>query len=80
MEITSIPGHGRHDRDYHIVKHMGGWNVKQENTHVPEARFETQAEAIGYGISLARHEAVSLIIHGRDGRFREVYNYRPRTA
>lgn len=63
-------------RDFHIVKHMDGWNVRQEREQVPEARFKTQLEAIAYGMQLARHEAVDLVIHGRDGKFRDVWSYR----
>lgn len=62
-------------RDFHVVYHMGGWNVKKELSNVAEARFDTQLEAMAYGRDLAKYDAVSLIIHGRDGKFREVWSY-----
>ena len=76
MQIASIPNGAprRGISDYHVVPHGNVWMLTRESSPFRQMAT-TQVEAIGYGIGLARTEAVSLIIHGADGRFREVYDY-----
>ncbi len=75
MMINVEPPMQYQRRDYHVVPHMGQWNVRQELENVVEARFRTQLEAMAYAIQLARHDAVSMVLHGRNGRIREVRSY-----
>jgi hypothetical protein len=62
--------------DVHVVKHGSGWAVKVEHTAGYAALLPTQFEAIAAGAAQARSGKVQLIVHGADGRFRDVRNYR----
>jgi hypothetical protein len=75
MQITGIVPPMRGHNDFHVVPNGNAWAISQENNPMFRQMRNTQVEAIGYAIDLARNEAVSLIVHGTDGRFREVYNY-----
>lgn len=63
-------------RDYHVVPDGNLWAVKAEYNSDYSALFDTQMEAMAYGRHLAKEAASSLIIHGQDGRFRDVWSYR----
>ena len=62
--------------DVHVVPTAGTWAVKSEHVTNYRGYFQTQTEAIAYGMALARQSAAMLVIHGRDGQFREVRSYR----
>ena len=62
--------------DVHVVPLNGNWAVKQEHLTSYSRVTQTQAEAIGLGIELARSGATQLVIHGVDGQFRDVRSYR----
>lgn len=62
-------------RDVHVVPHAGSWAVKVERSPGYAALVPTQVEALGLAVSQARAAGVQLVLHGRDGRFREVYDY-----
>lgn len=61
--------------DVHVIPDSGSWAVKSEHVENYFGRFQTQTEAIAYGMALARQSAAMLVVHGRDGRFREVRSY-----
>lgn len=73
MQVTPIrPGKA----DVHVVPTAGGWAVKQEHLPTYTMVATTQVEAIAAGMRLAREGAALLVIHGEDGRFRQVWSYR----
>ena len=57
----------------HVSKDRAGWKVTQAGARVSSHR--TQANAIQAGKKTARHGAVDLVIHGRDGRIRSKDSY-----
>lgn len=61
--------------DVHVVPYGAAWALKLER--IPGHRMvqRTQYEAIAAGAGQARAAAVHLVIHGRDGRFREVRDF-----
>lgn len=72
MNITPVrPG----TYDVHIVPQHGAWGVEVEGENFTRTLLPTQYEAIAYGVRLARESAALLLIHGRDGQFRDVRNY-----
>lgn len=81
MKISSIvpmpslqdPKPGTHD--VHVVPSFRGWAVTVENSSFYYSFANTQIEAIAQGMQLARQAAASLLIHGRDGRIRDVWHY-----
>ena len=62
-------------RDVHVVPYRGKWAVEIEHEGTARCVVDTQIEAMAYGMTLAREAAVSLVIHGRNGRFRETWSY-----
>lgn len=72
MQISNIVPL-RHD--WHVVPKGNLWALKQEHRFDYWGMFLTQSEAIGAGITQAREGHVSLVIHGRDGRVKEVKSY-----
>jgi len=69
--VTPRPGLS----DFHVVPSSRGWYVEREGTPFPFSLFSTQKEAISEGVVLAKSAVVSLVIHGVDGRFRDVRSY-----
>lgn len=63
--------------DLHVVSinHGSAWAVKNEQNEFYSMVAPTQTEAIAFGMHQARESAAQLVIHGRDGRFRDVRNY-----
>lgn len=62
-------------QDWHVVPCGSLWELKRELRHERYGLYTTQAEAMGEGMTQARLGAVSLIVHGRNGRVRTVYSY-----
>ena len=55
----------------HVVPHDGAWTFKHEHGE-PEGAFRTQKQAIEAAREHGRaHGDWELVIHGRNGRFRE---------
>ena len=75
MNVTPIIPVRPGTYDVHVVPFSGSWAVKCEGASTYCFASQTQTEAIGYGMRLARQSAAMLVIHGRDGQFREVRNY-----
>lgn len=63
--------------DIHVVPINGAtaWAVKGEQNRFYSMVAETQFEAIAYAVRQARESSAQLVIHGRDGRFRDVRSY-----
>lgn len=78
MNVQSIvprPRPGTYD--IHVVPNGDAWAVKREGEPAFLREVRTQREAISFGQYLARESAPnSLVIHGVDGRFRDVRTYR----
>lgn len=74
--VAAVPFAGRNAaHDVHVVPYGAAWALKLER--IPGHRMvqRTQYEAIAAGAGQARAAAVHLVIHGRDGRFREVRDF-----
>ena len=62
----------RHGTGLHVVPDgFEGWMLLFEAATEPEGYYDTQQEAIGAGLELARRRGVDLHIHGEDGRIRD---------
>jgi len=57
-----------------------GWVVKSEGAGKFTVITETQKEAVYIAKEIAMHNGPELIIHGKDGKIREVSSYRPATT
>lgn len=76
MHIGNIPPSLPVSRaDFHVVPFSGLWAVKGELEATYTGIFYTQVEATSYAINLARLAAASVVIHGRDGKIRDVWSY-----
>lgn len=74
--ITAAPFMPRPTRcDFHVVPLGTSWAIKCEGSEAYRGYFATQVEATGSAMHLARQSASSVVVHGRDGRFRTVYSY-----
>lgn len=62
--------------DIHVVPTSRGWGIEREGENDLLRLTRTQAEAISFGRYLAMEGSPeSLLIHGVDGRIREVRSY-----
>lgn len=61
--------------DYHVIPVTGGWAVTHEGTYGYTKVNVSKLEATGWAVTQARAGAVSVILHGRDGRIQEVWSY-----
>lgn len=59
----------------HVVYTRRGWALEVEGGQWYYSFARTQLDAISEGSNMARQAAASLIIHRKDGRFREVWTY-----
>lgn len=73
MQLTPLPLR----RDYHVTfdRTMMFWQVKQEYRSDTLRYTLTKTEALGFAIEAAREAGVSVVIHGMDGRIRQVWSY-----
>ncbi|MXX57047.1 MAG: DUF2188 domain-containing protein [Gemmatimonadales bacterium] len=62
-------------RNQHVVPGKNGWAVKASGSPKATKVFDTQREAIAWGIATARNQRSELLIHGRAGRIRENRSY-----
>lgn len=54
----------------HVVKNkVGGWSVKSGGVEISQQR--TQKDAIKVANAIAKYDRSEVVIHGRDGKFRE---------
>jgi hypothetical protein len=61
----------------HVVARAGRWIIRNEGSSRAVSVHETQREAVEAARKLAKKEAISLVIHGRDGRVKSRVSYRP---
>ena len=62
-------------KNQHVVKHENGWAVKGAGNEKATKVVSTQKEAIEVGKQIAKNQQSELLIHGRDGKFREKNSY-----
>jgi hypothetical protein len=57
-----------------VVLWREGWVLREENYEVKSV-YQTQAEAISKGRTLAKKRSGQLVIHGRNGEIRKIERY-----
>jgi len=62
-------------KNLHVVRHTEGWVIRSEGSTRASSRHDTQREAIETARTLAEQNAITLVIHGRDGRVRSWDSY-----
>ncbi len=69
-------------KNLHVVPHTEGWVIRSEGSIRASSLHGTQREAIEAARALAERNAITLVIHGRDGRIRswDSYNRDPTPA
>ena len=57
----------------HIVPYEDAkWAVRAQNSQQPSKVFDTKIEAVSYGFDLANKHDGMIVIHNRDGTFKDV--------
>ena len=51
----------------HVVRHAEGWVIRSEGSTRASSLHSTQREAVEVARALAERNAITLVIHGRDG-------------
>jgi hypothetical protein len=66
-------------KNLHVVPHTGGWVIRSEGSSRASSLHDTQREAVETARTLAKKNATTLVIHGRDGliRTRDSYSRDP---
>jgi uncharacterized protein YdaT len=59
----------------HVVPHADGWAVKKEGNARATSVHDTQKEAQGAAIPIAKQDHTEVVTHGRDGRIRDSDSY-----
>lgn len=62
-------------RNQHIVRHKDGWAVRGAGSERATSVHGTQREAITAGRRIAQSQKTELLVHGRDGRIRELDSF-----
>lgn len=62
------------NRKLHVVPHLNGWAVIEENLASSEKVFATQEAALKYAVGLAKAQWLEVVIHGENGEVRETLN------
>jgi hypothetical protein len=62
-------------KNQHVVPKNGGWDVKGAGNQKSTAHTETQKEAITVAKEIAKNQRSEVVIHGRDGKFRDKDSY-----
>jgi uncharacterized protein YdaT len=63
-------------KNQHVTKHPeGGWQVKGAGNEKATKITDTQKQAIGAAIEIAKHQKTEVVIHGTDGRIRDKDSY-----
>jgi hypothetical protein len=57
------------------VPDSGGWAVKKNGGSAASSVYKTQGDAIGAARRVAKKTKGQVVVHGRDGRIRDVRNY-----
>jgi len=56
----------------HVVQHNGAWAVKRSGASRVTKVYDKQNTAINKAIEIAKNCGTSVIVHGRDGRIRDI--------
>lgn len=59
----------------HIVPHENEWAVQVAGTESPASVHDTQQAAIEKAVAMAEDEGVDVVVHRRNGSFRNVIRY-----
>ncbi|NNC87131.1 MAG: DUF2188 domain-containing protein [Akkermansiaceae bacterium] len=59
----------------HIVPHDGEWAIRLANSEHPASVHPTQQAAIESAMDIAEDEESDIVVHRRNGSFRNVINY-----
>ena len=60
----------------HVVPNSdGGWSVKKGGASRASQKFDSQKDAIKYGIKVSKNQKAELYIHRKDGTIRERNSY-----
>ena len=62
-------------KSQHVVPFFNGWAVKAEGRKTVSAITTRQSEAISIAKDLAMKLKGEVVVHGRNGKIREVNNY-----
>lgn len=62
-------------KNQHVVRRDDGWAVRGAGNNRDTAHYSTQREADVRATEIARNQRSEVVIHGRDGRFRERNSY-----
>jgi hypothetical protein len=72
IDLTTI----RHVvRALHVVPKSDGWVVTASGADQPKQQFARKEDAVQFGESVAKRKRTSLIIHGRDGKIKDIDAY-----
>ena len=63
-------------KNSHVVRNSnGGWSVKQERAQKSSGNFDTQKQAIGKAIQIAKNNEQEVVIHRINGQIRQKNSY-----
>lgn len=61
--------------DQHVLPRSNGWIVKNLHSDKTSSVFNTQREATHHAKSIAQRQGTAVVVHGTDGRIRDIVNY-----
>jgi uncharacterized protein YdaT len=62
-------------KNQHVVPHAGKWAVRGDGNRRVTKVTSTQLEALEAARRIARNQGVDVVIHGSDGRIRDMDSY-----
>jgi uncharacterized protein YuzE len=62
------------NRKLHVLPHLNGWAVTEENVASSEKVFPTQEAAFKYAVGLAKAQWLEVVIYDENGEVEEVIN------
>lgn len=64
-----------HQDDQFVVNHNGKWAIVGGGNTKPTKVCDTQKEAIGYAISIAKNKKSDVFVQNRQGKFHKTNSY-----
>lgn len=64
-------------RAVHVLPKSGGWVVRKSGEGRLTQQFPSERAALEFARSVGKRQRAQLIIHGRDGRIKQVDSYGP---